>query len=189
VGDFESNERRKAELAARPYIDAIYRAVYPVKSITRADAQSDERLRYMDKYLHIDTIIELADGEHINLQEKSLGYDKNEFNTVTLEYYNDPKTGEPGDYFLCEAQAYFCGYLNAGGRGFCKWWIIDMIKLRELILNKGGIRWAERFMNKNKVSGRANFFGFPVAYIWDTVIHGYSRKMPPIHRMYARIPA
>jgi hypothetical protein len=189
VGDFESNARRKAELASRPYIDEVYRKVYPVQSITRVDAQSDERLRYMDKYLHIDTIVTLAGGEHISFQEKSLGYDKNQFNTVTLEYYNDPKTREPGDYFLCEAQAYFCGYLNADGQGFCKWWILDMLKLREFILSKGGVSWAEQFMNRNKVSGRANFFGFPVAYIWDTVIHAYSRKVPPVHRIYAKIPA
>jgi len=48
----------------------------------------------------------------------------------------------------------------------------------------GGIEWAEQFLNKNKISGNANFFGFPVAYIWDTIIHGYSRKIPPVHPYY-----
>jgi len=182
--DFEQNERRKAEIKARPYIDAIYKETWKVKNITRADQQSDERLKYMDKYLHIDTVIELSDGEHINLQEKSLGYDKRNFNTVTLEYYNNPKTGELGDYFLCEAQAYFCGYVNENNTGFCKWWILDMIKLREMIMKNGGIKWAEQFRQKNIYSGKADFFAFPVAYIWESVIHGYSKEIPTVHPYY-----
>jgi hypothetical protein len=92
---------------------------------------------------------------------------------MTLEYYNDPKTGELGDYFLCEAQNYFIGYLNQARNGFFKWWIIDMVAFREAIMRNGGVSCLLPYLKSNKKSGKASFFAIPINKLRNAIVHSY----------------
>jgi len=60
-----------------------------------------------DYALGIDVLLTLREGGVFTLQEKFLFKD---FKTVTVEYMQNPFTGELGDWFTMKAQLYFVGY-------------------------------------------------------------------------------
>ena len=176
---------KEQEMNARTLWDDIYRSIYPLANTRRVSEASSELDKMLDTEAHIDLHLILETGEEISAQEKALSYEFNGFNTITIEFFNNyPNKWDLGDYFLCKAQIYCCGYLNYDNTGFCKWWIIDMIKLREVILDNGGIAWVIKFWKKNVGNKNADFLALPVGYIWDAVIHGYDNKKPLIHPYY-----
>lgn len=118
------NEDMELSKKSFPYIDTIYKNVFPnVKSIKRYEKEDESIL---DKMYHIDTVIKALFDNQITLQEKVL---RNEFidsNTLTIEYMQKQYTKEKGEFFNLSSQYYFSGYWNKNEDGIEKWIIINV---------------------------------------------------------------
>ena len=117
------------------------------------DCTLDEFKAGYDKFLGIDVLLTFVNGMTLTMQEKFL---TTKYNTVTVEYFNDPRTGEPGDWCELKAQLYFVGYWDkkAPHDGFRKWILLDW-PMTVLQTQKGMIPWSER--GNTHSAARANF--------------------------------
>ena len=121
---FEQDPRRQQELRARPLIDQIYRNRFG----NDIEIERDKHL-LLDKEHGIDAIITFPNGMIITGQEKALSHQFASFNSLTVEYENDPLTHEQGDWFNLKCQFYFCGYLNREQTTFTKYIIVDWLQM------------------------------------------------------------
>ena len=166
------------EESMTPHIDAIYRGLFSkLVSVIRNDRenQTDSKLLFMDKELAIDTFLHFKDGTVLTLQEKTRKrYYADKFGEdFTFEYYNDPRTGDEGEWFKLAAQFYFYGYAEGDLNGYYKYWIVNVPKLRLFLKNIVGIRELERrYLRRNKPPAKANFFAIPFSIIpSDCILH------------------
>lgn len=120
--DFEKNSRRQQEITMRPVIDAIYAKVWPGCTIKRFDSDEDKLL---DIKYGIDVQVTLPSGMILLGQEKALSHRYATFRTVTVEYLNDPKTGDKGDWYHLAPQFYFCGYATADNAALKPWVLLN----------------------------------------------------------------
>lgn len=167
---FWESQRRWAA-ANRIYRSAL--SLLPGDSITRCT--QDEFEAGYDRFLGVDALLRLKNGMILTLQEKFLTFP---LSTVTVEYYQNPKTSERGDWFHLKAQLYFVGYDRAHLRcpahpdhvdretqsGICwkcghvflfqDWILLDWAKT-VVCTNEGQFPWRD---NRNKRDGaRASF--------------------------------
>lgn len=149
MSDFEQDSRRRQELSGRPIADAIYGRVLRCTSITRSEDWG-EKWAHLDRIFGIDAHVRLPDGQALTVQEKFLSHREARFNSLTVEYMQDAETEERGDWFRLLAQAYFIAYFNEAGDGFCKWALVDVLRLKTET-NLGNVAWHD---NRNK-DGRA----------------------------------
>jgi len=104
-----------------------------------------------DRYLGIDVIFTFSSGQEATLQEKFLSWHES---TVTVEFMQDPKTGEQGDWFKLKADYYFVGYDRLEANNFQEWMLLNWPLVRQMT-NQGLIPWQ---VQQNKRDGaRANF--------------------------------
>ncbi|GAI66569.1 unnamed protein product, partial [marine sediment metagenome] len=115
---FELNRRRQFEKRMRPVADKLYWKIIPgIKDIKRG-----YRLRMalplyvglgpLDRVLGIDVIFTLNNGMRLTCQEKFNSSVFTHLKDVTVEYYNKPILGIPGDWFTLMAQLYFFGFAS-----------------------------------------------------------------------------
>ena len=121
----------------------------------------DEFIAGFDYALGIDVIFRLQSGKELTLQEKFLF---TKWNTVTVEYMQNPLTGEQGDWFKMKTQLYFVGYAYEDKRRFNNWVLLDWTRV-QMATEQGLINWEER-QNKND-GAKATFryspmFDFPI---------------------------
>jgi hypothetical protein len=121
------------------------------------DCSSDEFNAGYDKELGIDTILRTKAGQILTLQEKFLF---TPFNTVTVEYMQNPKTQERGDWFDIKCQLYFVGYdYPQTGTRFVSWVLLDWARV-VMATQRGDLKWKLR---RNKWDGaRADFKYTPI---------------------------
>ena len=151
-----------------PCIDRIYRRLFKnIRFIRRSNRDTkDTETMFMDKRLAIDTFIYFNDGSFITLQEKTRRSCYAKYDDFTFEYYNDPLTREPGEWFKLAAQWYFYGYANEAGNGYSKFYLIDVAKLRLYLKNTFSIETLEKnYMRRNPPPAKANFFAIPFSAI------------------------
>lgn len=129
-----------------------------------------------DHALGIDVFLRFACGMTATLQEKFLSY---KYSTVTVEYMQNPSTGEQGDWFNLKAQYYFVGYDRDGSKTFQDWILLDWPAVMRCT-QQGRILWSE---NRNKQDGaRASF-----RYVHfdnvpaECVVARYAGAPPPGH--------
>lgn len=148
-----------------PYIDKIYKGLFKgIKSINRSnrDNKNNEVELFMDMELAIDTIIKFNDGSLITFQEKTRRNKFISYDDFTFEYYNDPRIKEEGEWFKLTSQYYFYGYSNTNKKGYTRFYIIDVPKLRIHLKNNIGIEKLEReYLKTNRPPARSNFFAIP----------------------------
>lgn len=151
------------------HIDKIYNELFKTKLkniIRNANSPTNENL-FMDKSLGIDTQLIFKDNSKITVQEKTRKiYYFEKYNDFTFEYYNDPKTKEPGEWFKLASQLYFYGFSNVDETGYIKFYILDILKLRMALLYKVGItKLLKDHLQQNKGSCRASFFSIPFSLL------------------------
>jgi hypothetical protein len=129
--------------------DRIYRDLFGFDAIIeRTDAG------ILDVQFAIDAVIRPAHAPPVTLQEKFLSPEYAHFRSVTVEYMQNPLTGEQGDWFKLACQLYFVGYLTPDETAFAPWTLVDMARLSAATA-QGRLRWHE---NRNKDgSARASF--------------------------------
>ena len=180
LNDFDKDPRKQQESRGKPIADAIYKARYPGCEIRRFDREEEAVL---DIKFAIDVQLKLASGHILTCQEKFLSYKYASFNSVTVEYMQDPKTGEEGDWFKLAVQIYFVGYFDKDNQSFLKWIIVDWPAISKATSNNK-IEWMD---NQNK-DGRAKA---SFRYVnWDKIpphciIAKYHK---PINILHKQIP-
>ena len=136
-----------------PLKNKIYRQVFGDDiGITRfADEKNKKFL--LDKEYHIDVEIRLPIGNVLTGQEKVLSHKYLEFNTFTIEYYQNRFIKENGEFFNIASQFYFVGYLNREETDFD---IYAIVKLFDFFvwLNQ----YPEYIEVKSTTKSRASFF-------------------------------
>jgi len=149
---FEQNWRRKQELAGRPLADRIYCATLG-DGIKISRMERDDQ-KVLDIKFAIDVRLTLPSGQILLGQEKFLSHKYASFQSVTVEYFQNPLTKEPGDWFKLAVQFYFVGYLTADGQEFDPWIMLNWPNV-VLTTQAGQIPWQD---NRNKDGkARASF--------------------------------
>ena len=143
--NFENNWRRKQEVAGRPHADKIYSDIFTAT----ANRFENPDNYILDKEFAIDVILTMPNGMIMTGQEKFLSHKYSNFETVTVEYMQNPKTQERGDWFKLGVQFYFVAYYNKGHSAFGKWMLLDWPAV-VLATNNKAIHWQQR---NNKYDG------------------------------------
>lgn len=140
-----------------PLTEAIYRqafaAINPLlPGISNLDTTQEKFEAGYDKYFGVDVILNHQSGMTSTLQEKILF---TPYQTVTVEYMNDPMSGERGDWFSLRVDYYFVGYdRTKNAESIQDWILLDWRKVKELT-GAGKIDWKERYNGKD--GARASF--------------------------------
>lgn len=148
------------------HIDQIYKNIFGsnlvnIERIDRNKYYKDDRAAVMDSDLSIDTHLTFSNGMVLTVQEKTLRFINSRYNQFTFEYYNNPKTKDPGEWFKMAAQLYFFGYANQDETGYLRYWVVDVLRLRLLLNDNFTLEQLEnRFLRQNTIS-KANFFAIP----------------------------
>lgn len=146
---FERDPRRRQELAMRPIADALYRRVFGEDVEIHRFERQDEYL--LDKQFGIDVTLTLFPSElKLSGQEKFLSYIQRGFQSITVEYMQNPAIGERGDWFKWCTDFYFVGYCTLDNKGFDPW-VIANSTLLKLATHGNTLTW---FDQDNK-DGRA----------------------------------
>jgi len=120
--NFDDDPRKQQEAKGQPIADAIYKAQYPGCEIKRFSREDESVL---DIKFAIDLQLKLTSGQILTCQEKFLSYKYAGFNSVTIEFMQDFKTGEEGDWFKMAVQIYFVAYFDKDEQSFLKWALLD----------------------------------------------------------------
>jgi len=147
MSNFDNDPRRKQELRGRQIADRIYYRNWGDIFIKRYD-QGDNLV--LDQQFAIDITVTMPNGMKLNGQEKFLSYKYASFETLTIEYLQNPQTNEQGDWFKLASQFYLSAYFTEDNSDFIKYVLIDWPML-VLFSNNGEARWYD---NHNK-DGRA----------------------------------
>lgn len=166
-------KEKQFEEQMSPYIDNIYKQLFKgLKEINRSCSNKKNDIQmFMDKELGIDTTLKFQDGTFLTFQEKTRLNNYLSFNDFTFEYYNDPSTGEQGEWFKLASQYYFYGFANKENKGYEKFYILNVPEFRLFLKNDVGIEELERkYLKQNKPPAKANFFFIPFKIIPDKCI-------------------
>ncbi len=147
MDNFYNDPRKQQELRCRPTADKIYRNYFG-NDIT---ILRDEDL-VLDKEFAIDVRITLGNGMNLLGQEKFLSEEYAKYGTVTVEYYQNQFTKEPGDWFKIGVQIYLVGYEHLSG--FMPYVLMDWTKV-SIMSNQGLITWNQN--NNKDGKARASF--------------------------------
>lgn len=177
MSSFENDPRRQQELLGRPLADALYKRILGEEiAIVRYDKGDD---LILDRKFAIDVTIRLdlpgtAAGMILTGQEKFLSPQYAGFGSLTIEYMQNWRTGERGDWFNLASQFYFCGYLTKDGSGFEPWIMVNWASMVKQTI-AGNIEW-KRQRNKDG-RARADFKWCLMHEIPPDCIIAYSAHM------------
>lgn len=145
--------------SGKPYwsrLDRIYQAEFNLLSdIAIEECHSEEKLARLDIEFGVDVILTQINGMTCTVQEKVL---RTTFDTVTVEYYQNPLTQEKGDWFNLKCDFYMVGYQGRAPK-LRQWILLDWNQLR---LASNNLPWGDR-QNQND-GARASFRYIP---FWD----------------------
>lgn len=140
--------RFKQELIGRPIADDIYRNTFG----TDIDIIRD--VAVLDKEFGVDAVLIVGNGLRLLGQEKFLSHAYARYRSLTVEYYQNWRTKEKGDWFKLACQFYFTGYLTEKEDDFDPWVLANWPAI-VLATIQGRVNWQD---NRNKDgSARASF--------------------------------
>lgn len=141
---------------SKKYQDEIYKSLFPIKDIVRFEHE-DENI--LDRKFHIDVCLELKNNTRLLGQEKALRNRYSNFDTFTIEFYQNRFTKEKGEFFHIAAQFYLHGYRDGDviedTTGLKKWYFIKLFDFIEWLKEKP-IEELEKQTRPS--SGNASFF-------------------------------
>lgn len=159
----------------RIYQDELYKRIFPIKNIIRF---SKEDRHILDKDYHIDIELEMNNGIKLLGQEKALRKKFSEFDTFTIEFYQNRFTKEKGEFFNLGAQFYCHGYMNGDTledtTGFLKVYIIRIFDFLEQ-LKKHSIKELEHWTKPS--SGNASFYHIKYSDIPEEFIYFKNQRI------------
>ncbi len=165
--------RFKEAAAKQPAANGLYRTIFERLDMPLLPGElqlrvaKDEFEAGYDHYLGIDVIFTFANEQESTLQEKFLTYRES---TVTVEYYQNPLTGEQGDWFKMKPDYYFVGYDRIQKNNFQEWILLNWPLTRQ-VTNQGQIPWEVK--SNTRDGARANFKYVPFSIVPpECVVHG-----------------
>ena len=174
--NFENNRRRKQELKGRPIADEIYKKVFGQEIlIERFEREENYQL---DLIFAMDVKIVMPIGLILVGQEKFLSYENKKYQSITVEYMQNPVIGERGDWFKLAVQFYFTAYFNEPETCFDLWVLTNWMNV-VLCTMDNKIMWKSGA--NTRTNARANFkycnmYQLPahciIASSWSNKIHG-----------------
>lgn len=147
----------------QPAANRLYRAVFErigiplLPGLHQIDCSVQSFNAGYDRQLGIDVFLRFEHGGRASLQEKFLF---TAFKTVTVEYYQNWRTQEPGDWFNMNAQYYFVGYDRNETNDFQDWILLDWPAVQRVTAQEK-IKWL--FQPNREDGARANFTYAPFA--------------------------
>jgi hypothetical protein len=122
---------------SKQYQDDIYRELFPIRNIIRFEREDSNIL---DRKFHIDVCLELENNTRLLGQEKALRNKFSNFDTFTIEFYQNRFTKEKGEFFHIAAQFYLHGYRDGDGiedtTKIKKWYFIKLFDFIEWLKDK-----------------------------------------------------
>jgi hypothetical protein len=155
------------------YIDSdIYPKYFEIDRIERSDRVTFKNAEMMlkDKELSIDVTLYLKSGMKITVQEKTRRYEYLKYNDFTIEYYNNPKTKEKGEWFKLCSDLYLYGVANKEKTGYVRYCLINVFRLKEFLSKKDIVELERKYKKQNSAHSRASFFAIPFDDIPDYCI-------------------
>lgn len=148
----------------QPVANAMYRDAFAQMGMelmpgdTTIQCNSEEFAAGYDKQLGVDLFLRFKSGMQSSLQEKFLG---TTYSTVTVEYYQNWRTKEQGDWFHMRVDYYFVGYHSDDNPFFDRWILLDWPAVQRATA-RDLIAWQERPNTRD--GARSNF---RYAHFWD----------------------
>lgn len=169
------------------FVEQIYREVFGKDiAVRRSRRYGKQEWALMDRQFHIDCAIELPNGSRLLGQEKVLRARYANFETFTIEYYQDREKKEPGEFFHIAAQFYFHGYWNQEYTGIDMFCLIDLLKFLDWLKSEYSVEDMNAMINSKRrnsrvgfnapQNGKASFFYIPYNLIPRACIHAYKEK-------------
>lgn len=163
-------DSRKCWTAANVLYRSIYKSIgleLEPGDITITCTKNEFEAGY-DYALGIDVVLKTLAGQSITLQEKFLF---TTFNTVTVEYWQDWRTQERGDWFNMKCQHYFTGYDYEKRGSFDNWILLNWPQV-QIATAQNRITWGERPNQHDNARASFRYAKFSL-FPKDTVISKY----------------
>lgn len=158
-----------------PAANNIYRETFAALGMPLAEGEesiectSDEFQAGYDRKYGTDLWLRFESGMRSSMQEKYLTTD---FTTVTVEYWQNWRTRERGDWFTMRVDYYFVGYHLPGGTTMQRWILLDWPAVQRAT-SRNLIVWGDRRNGRDGAQSSfryAEFSAFPpecvVAGVW-----------------------
>ena len=159
MGVQEWNDDLTFSIAMNPYIDAIYKEIYPIEHITRLTKEDHPHI--LDAKFHIDTILKLKNGMIITAQEKIRRNKYIGFQDFTLEY-NSNSFGKDGEFMKLCTDIYFYGYGDPKTGLKCTY-VFKPIDVKNAIIKEELIGK----LMQNQYHSTASFYAYPFKQFKD----------------------
>lgn len=104
------------------------------------EGDEGELAQVYDREFGVDVLLKFENGMQIAMQEKYLF---TSFDTVTVEYMNNPDIDDKGDWFNMRAQWYFVGYDEYKRFQWDRWILLNWASV-QLLTARGAIPWQDR---------------------------------------------
>jgi len=95
---------------SKPIQDWLYKKIFIGAQVCRFEQDNERHI--LDEKFHIDVVLKLSNGIVLTGQEKALRYKYSEYNTFTIEFYQDREKKIKGEFFNMGAQFYNHSYWN-----------------------------------------------------------------------------
>lgn len=124
----------------------------------------------LDRRFAIDCIGEDKKKIKLYLQEKSLRYDKIQFNAVTIEYMSNVPHKIKGAFFTLNIDYYVFGYATEDEIMFEHLWIFKWNQFKSWLQNQFSEEGLKKFLRYNYVHSRGSFLAIPIDWIPSDII-------------------
>jgi hypothetical protein len=160
MGSFEQTREYQQSLRMRPACNRVLCEVFGVTEDKIIRFEKEGGPHVLDREFAIDLKVLLPSGGQVSGQEKALSFSCYKWKTFTIEFWQNRKTQEPGEWFKIASQFYLSGYSDASGCEFVEWKIVHMLPL---------LTWLRRcnpqkLASKCKASGGSRAAFLPIPY-------------------------
>jgi len=140
-----------------PFADKVYKERFGARKIKRMK-RKDGKVHILDGKFSIDVILTLNGGVIITGQEKFRSFEAYERygGEATIEFYQNPKKKEKGEFFHLASQFYLWGFSNFEETGFLRYFCLDVLKLM-LAISSDRISYR---VYENHIHSKASFIAF-----------------------------
>lgn len=170
-------EDTEFNLRMQPWADKIYRYLWG------DSAKIQRELGDLDRQRAIDTIVIPPEGLPISLQEKARRREYFWYYQFTVEYMNNPRRGEKGEFFKLAANYYFYGYAKVDEKGFFWWRVVDLNSFKKYY-HEGRLEPDE--IKQNKRRSNASFLCFDWARLAELIAYEPPEIVRPLKDMLTK---
>lgn len=160
MGSFEDTPEFRQSILMRPACNRVLCEVFRVGEDKIIRFEKPDGPHVLDQEFAIDLKVLLPCGGQVSGQEKALSFKFYKYRTFTIEFWQNWRTKEPGEWFKIASQFYLSGYSDSSGVEFLEWKIISMLELLTWLRGYS----IEALSGKCKKSGGSRATFLPIPY-------------------------